>query len=130
VGFEDGSTRERGRAVEQLVAGIAEQRGVEILDRNFEAAGAELDLVGRIHDGTDDVIVFVEIRSRSRDELGSPLETVDARKQRQIIRAATAWLVRHDLWDRVAARFDVVGVVGEPDEDPQVEWVENAFEAE
>lgn len=126
-----GSKRERGRAVEQLVASVAAKRGIEILARNFEGAGAEIDLIGRTHDGRDDVIVFVEIRSRTRDDRGLPIETVDPRKRRQIIRAATAWLVAQDLWDRVAVRFDVVGVVvgAEPAGDPVIDWVESAFEA-
>lgn len=127
---DDSSTRERGRAVENYVAGVAGERGIAIVERNFEAAGAEIDLIGRSHDGQAEVIVFIEIRSRARDDLGSPLETVDARKQQQIIRAATAWLVREDLWDRVAVRFDVVGVTTNPSNSPTITWIENAFETQ
>ena len=124
-----GSTRERGRAVEQLVAKTLESNGLEIVESNFEAAQAEVDLVARTHDGDEPVVVFVEIRSRAGDDRGSPLETVDHDKQRRVIRAATAWLVRHDLWDKVAVRFDVVGVTGEPG-NYDIEWIVNAFEAQ
>ena len=37
----------------------------------------------------------------------------------------TAWLVQHDLWERVEVRFDVVAVTG--DAPPQ--WLRDAFEA-
>lgn len=111
--------------MEQAVASHLEAHGLEIVARNYESAGAEIDLVARdaAPDGAP-ILVFVEVRSRATDEHGSPLETVDRRKQRRIIRAATAWLVAQGLWERVEVRFDVVAVVGDT---PQ--WIRDAFEA-
>jgi|SRR5690606_11891714 len=119
-----GSTRDRGRAVEQAVAEHLRAHGLEIVQHNFEGAGAELDLVARelAPNGTP-IYVFVEVRSRSSSEHGSPLETVDRTKQRRVIRAATAWLVAHDLWERVEVRFDVVSV-----EPTELTWIRNAFD--
>jgi putative endonuclease len=121
------STRARGRAVEQAVAEHLRAHGLEIVDQNYTGGGAELDLVGRepAPDGTD-TYVFVEVRSRASTEHGSPLETIDANKQRRVIRAATAWLVTHDLWERVETRFDVVAV--EPGREPT--WIRGAFEVD
>jgi putative endonuclease len=121
------STRDRGRAVEAAVAAHLQAHGLEIVDRNYTGAGAELDLVAceRAPDGTP-TYVFVEVRSRASAELGSPLETVDAAKQRRVIRAATAWLLAHELWERVEVRFDVVAV--EHGHAPT--WIRGAFEAE
>ncbi len=119
------STRDRGRAVEQAVAEHLRAHGLELLDHNFEGAGAELDLVAReaAPDGSF-TYVFVEVRSRASAEHGSPLETVDLRKQRRVARAATAWLLARDLWERVEVRFDVVGVeLGSPPT-----WIRGAFE--
>lgn len=118
------STRERGLAVEERVAAFLEANALRIIDRNVAAAGGEVDLVALTHGGGEEIYVFVEVRSRAADELGSPLETVDLAKQRRIIRAATAWLVARDLWERVAVRFDVVGVTGD-----RIEWVKGAFVA-
>jgi putative endonuclease len=118
------STRERGQAVEDRVAAWLEQHALRIIDRNVAAAGGEVDLVAVTQAGGEVLYVFVEVRSRAADDLGSPLETVDAAKQRRVIRAATAWLVDHDLWERVAVRFDVVGVTGD-----RFEWVRGAFVA-
>ena len=121
-----GSTRDRGRAVEVAVAEFLRARGLEIVDQNYVGGGAELDLVARepASDGPP-TYVFVEVRSRASGEHGSPLETIDAAKQRRVIRAATAWLVAHDLWERVEVRFDVVAVeLGQPPT-----WIRGAFEA-
>lgn len=127
----ESSTRERGRAAEQVAADLLAAHGLEIIDRNFTAAGAEVDLVAREPGGDrPDTCVFVEVRSRASEEHGSPLETVDATKQRRVARAATAWLVAQDLWERVEVRFDVIAVAlgpnGEPQADP--EWIRGAFE--
>jgi putative endonuclease len=118
------STRERGLAVEVRVAEFLESNGLRIIDRNVAAAGGEVDLVALTEQDDASLYVFVEVRSRAADDLGSPLETVDLVKQRRVIRAATAWLVTHDLWERVAVRFDVVGVTGQ-----RIEWIRGAFVA-
>lgn len=112
--------------MERAVAEHLGAHGLHIIDRNYESAGAEVDLVAREPDADGgQTIVFIEVRSRSSARHGSPLETVDRRKQRRLIRAATAWLVEHDLWERVPIRFDVVAVTG--DEAPT--WIRDAFEA-
>lgn len=124
------STIERGRVAEDAAAAHLVAHGLEIVDRNYSAAGAELDLVARAPASEGSTCVFVEVRSRASSELGSPLETVDRRKQRRVIRAATAWLVEHELWERVEVRFDVVAVErpAEPSGAPAITWIRDAFE--
>lgn len=73
--------------------------------------------------------MFVEVRSRTGDQHGDPLETVTPSKRRQVIRAARLFLQD----ERVAAlayRFDVVGVTFAPDRrtPPVLVHVESAFE--
>jgi putative endonuclease len=124
------STRDLGQRGERRAAAWLEQHGLAILDGNVTLAGAEIDLIARDpaepeFAGSDEpwTCVFVEVRGRSDDRLGHPLETIDARKQARVRRAATAWLVGHDLWERVAVRFDVIALVG--DDDPL--WLRDAF---
>lgn len=123
------STRARGRASEDLAASFLEARGLVICARNVTLAHAELDLVARIP-GAPDTIVFVEIRSRKDDRAGAPAETVDRSKQRRVIRAATAWLLREDLWERVAVRFDVLAILFGDDKAPEITWIPGAFEVD
>ncbi|MBA3548316.1 MAG: YraN family protein [Nannocystis sp.] len=126
------STRARGRASEDLAASFLEARGLVICGRNITLAHAELDLVGRIvgHDGAPDTVVFVEIRSRKDDRAGDPAETVDRSKQRRVVRAATAWLLREELWERVAVRFDVLTILFGDDKAPEITWIPGAFEVD
>ena len=108
------------------MAAHLQAHGLRIVDQNYTAAGAELDLVACEPDPDGALTyVFVEVRSRASTEHGSPLETIDVAKQRRVIRAATAWLVAHDLWERVEVRFDVVAVELDTN---ALTWLRHAFE--
>jgi putative endonuclease len=123
----DASTRARGFRVEARVADHLRAHGLEILESNVSIGGAELDLIAR-DDRGEPTIVFIEVRSRASVDLGHPLETVDADKQRRLVRGATAYLVAHGLWERVAVRFDVVAVVDPEGAAPEISWITAAFE--
>lgn len=93
-----------------------------IVARNYRCAAGEVDLIALDRS----TLVFVEVKTRTQPGFGSPLDAVDRRKQRQIIRAAQYYLVEHRLADR-NARFDVVGVWWAGGR-LQCELVRNAFE--
>jgi putative endonuclease len=104
------STRSVGLTAESVAAAFLEERGFIIVQRNFAAAGGEIDLIAR--DG--ETLVFVEVRSRASTELGDPIETITSTKRGRIVRAARAWLAGANLdEEHVACRFDVVTIAGE-----------------
>ncbi|MCX7869374.1 MAG: YraN family protein, partial [Terrimicrobiaceae bacterium] len=97
----------RGRRGERLAASHLRQRGFKILRRNFRApGGGEIDLVCR--DG--ELLVFVEVKTRSDEQFGRPAAAVNARKRRLLLRAAFSWLRMLDMPD-LGFRFDIVEVV-------------------
>ena len=122
------STRHLGFRVEARVADYLGEQGLCVLERNVVRAGAEIDLIAIDGRFPEPEYVFVEVRSRTRSDRGSPLETVDRDKQQQIVRAATAWLVERDLWEAVPVRFDVVGVTVDGDR-LRLSWIADAYEA-
>lgn len=112
-----------GDQAEQLAARLLEQRGLRILERNWRRPEGEVDLVAE----DDEVLVFVEVRSRTGEEHGHPLETVNTRKQRRVVRAARRYLEECAIsWKEF--RFDVVGITF-PEEggDPIATYIEDAF---
>lgn len=121
------SRQQRGRLAEQLACDFLLRRGFEILERNVHCGGVELDVIARDPASAVAMVVIVEVRSRASSERGSPLETVGRTKQARLRRGATAWLVAHNLWERVAVRFDVFGVVFPPEGAPELTWVADAF---
>ena len=114
--------RETGRRGEDVAAAYVAGLGYRLVVRNFRCRAGEIDLVAL--DG--DTIVFVEVRSRTGSGRGTPLESVDGRKQAQVGRVARYFLAAHG-WHERSARFDVVGVRLDADP-PTVEHVRGAFD--
>jgi putative endonuclease len=101
---------ERGAFAEGSAAQLLVAAGYQIIERNFRCKAGELDIVAR--DG--DVLVFVEVRSRSDDEHGSAVEMIGRTKQRRVARVAAYYLATAlPAYDE--CRFDVVAITtGEP----------------
>lgn len=113
-----------GRQGETLAADHLRRTGYKILYRNFRAPhGGEVDLVCR--DKAHDELVFIEVKTRTTEDFGRPLDAVDRKKRRLILRGAMTWLRMLDMPD-ITFRFDVVEVImAEPVE---IRHIENAFQ--
>lgn len=94
-----------GALGERLALELLKSRGYEMKVRNFRAQRCEIDIIMR--DG--DTIVFVEVKTRRGERFGRGSEAVTLRKQRNIIKAATAYLCENGLFD-APSRFDVVEI--------------------
>lgn len=96
---------------EDAAARFLKRQGLKIVERNFNTTLGEIDIVAV--DG--DVLVFVEVRSRSSDSPVAPQDTVNHKKQAKLRRAAEIYLKSHGLLDEADCRFDVVALTGQPD---------------
>ena len=111
-----------GKEGERIAEQYLKRKGYRLVERNYRCAVGELDLI--VLDRR--VVVFVEVKTRTGEGFGTPLEAVETRKQRKMIQAAQFFLNTKGLHQR-DARFDVVGIswVGR---NPVIEHIENAFE--
>jgi len=107
---------------ERVAERYLKAKGYKLVERNYRCRSGELDLIV-LHRR---VIVFVEVKTRSDNRFGTPLEAVAPWKQKKMIRAAQFFLNAKGLHNR-EARFDVVGISREGSE-LVVEHVENAFD--
>jgi putative endonuclease len=114
-----------GKSAEELAAEFLEAQGLIVLLRNYRRRGGELDVVAR--DG--DVLVIVEVRTRSTDTFGGAAASIDGWKQHKIVRAATQLLQQRKDLALLRVRFDVIVIHGAGDERPRIEWLKHAFEA-
>ena len=113
-----------GARGEKLAARHLRRQGFKVLYRNFRGRqGGEIDLVCR--DG--DTLVFVEVKTRTREDFGRPLEAVGAKKQRRISLGALAWLRLLGNPD-ILFRFDIVEVTVAANSPPKIELIRNAFQ--
>lgn len=100
-----------------------ERQGFDFITANYQCKTGEIDLIMRDRE----VLVFVEVRYRKETHLGNPLETVTYSKQRKLIRTAQFFLQQHFGNQWPPCRFDVIGISGELDNSPLIEWIGNAF---
>jgi putative endonuclease len=114
----------RGALGEKLARRFLRKQGYKILYRNFRGhSGGEIDIVAR----DNDTLVFVEVKTRTREDFGRPIVAVDRQKRRRISRGGLAWLRLLDNPD-ILFRFDVVEVVIAMDLKPRLELIKNAFQ--
>jgi len=115
IGFEG----ER-RAVEFL-----KTEGFRILKTNYRTKMGEIDIIAK----KDDLIAFVEVKTRHSYAYGRPEEAVDRRKRKRIIKAAKYYLIENDLYDKQDIRFDVLSLTTKKSTF-EIDYFENAFREE
>lgn len=112
-----------GTRGEKLACRFLRRSGYKVLYRNFRGrSGGEIDIVCR----DKDTLVFVEVKTRTREDFGRPFDAVDRNKQKRIARGGLAWLRLLDDPD-ILFRFDVVEVIIVEDALPRFELLRNAF---
>lgn len=96
-----------GRRGEDLAHRYLRSAGFSIVARNYRPGGdSEIDIVAR----QGDTVVFVEVKSRTSAEFGSPDRAIGDEKQKHILRAARSYTTRAGIeWKN--ARFDTVSIV-------------------
>ena len=112
--------RKTGAEYENLAAQYLKEQGYTILKQNYRNRFGEIDILAK----KDEVLVFVEVKFRSTNACGAPLEAVDMRKQRKISRTALYYYAGHGYEENIPCRFDVIAIYG----DGRIQHIENAFE--
>lgn len=108
---------------EGLAVAFLERLGYRIVERNFRFRGGEVDIIARDRQ----MLVFVEVKTRRTAKYGPPQLAVTPFKQRQLSKAALAWLAKNRSLDK-AARFDVIAITFDHAGSSRVEHFVNAFE--
>ena len=114
--------RELGRFGERLARDTLKKRGYRILETNFRCRRGEIDIVAK----QKDCLVFVEVRTKSNLDFGSPEESITAIKKQRLVSSALTYIDTHQdipsLW-----RIDVVAIEinieGKPE---RIEIIEDA----
>ncbi|NLM17698.1 MAG: YraN family protein [Candidatus Riflebacteria bacterium] len=112
-----------GKECEEAALRFLLKRGLRLVARNYSTKLGEIDLI--MKDG--EVLVFVEVRSKTDSTHGTPLETIDYAKRRRIEKVAAAYLRDYHISQDVFCRFDAVGITITSDGEQKLEYIENAF---
>ncbi len=126
-----------GQLGEDLAAEFLIRRGFRLVCSNFKVpigrntrnaiVTGEIDLIAF----DEEILCFIEVKTRSSDDFASPLAAIDLRKQRQIIRTAKVYRKIFNL-SEIRFRYDAVSIVLKQNKRPEIEifknfWTEKKF---
>lgn len=112
--------REVGFKYENVAKEYLILQGLTFVESNFYTRFGEIDLI--FFEKNSETLVFVEVKYRKNDFLGSAIEMVTEEKQNRIFASSQVYLLKKN-WDR-NVRYDVVGV---SKDSGNIEWLKNAF---
>lgn len=111
-----------GHEGEQMAADYLLSQGYRILHRNWKnRRGRELDIVAQ----KDDVLAFVEVKSRANEQFGRATDSIDYWKIQRIVSAADSYLRTYHV-TQYQVRFDVITVIGMAP-DVRIQHIPDAF---
>jgi putative endonuclease len=117
------SRKEAGDTAEHAALLYLQERGLKLLLRNYSCRGGEIDLVMLDHD----VLALIEVRFRKDSRFGGAAASVTKTKQQRIALAARHLLMTKRELARYRARFDVIAMQGNANDNPSIEWIRDAF---
>jgi putative endonuclease len=95
---------ELGQHGEKLAKAYFEQNDYEVLHCNWRYSHYEVDIIA----SKNDVLHFIEVKSRRSKAFGYPEESVDEKKMENLMNAAEEFLTRFPQWKRI--QFDVLAI--------------------
>lgn len=108
-----------GKLGEEHAQKFLKKMGWKILETNYRYSRfAEIDIIAK----DKDIIVFVEVKTRSTTNFGHPFEAISKSKLQNIFKAGLAYLQTTKETYK-SYRIDVVSVIGK--ENPKVEHLKN-----
>lgn len=109
-----------GKKGETIATEYLIHNGYEILFRNFRSKFGEIDIIAR-KTGT---ICFIEVKTRSSLIKGMPYEAINYRKQHQLHKAATYFLLVNN-YSKYKCSIGVISIVLEGENQYKLEFYSN-----
>ena len=105
---------------EELAAVYLREKGYVILERDWHSKHRDIDIIAQ----QDELLVFVEVKTRRSRDFGEPLLSINYQKQKNLLRAINHYI--HYRKSDNPWRFDVITVVGKIDSAmPEIEHIED-----
>jgi putative endonuclease len=109
-----------GKTGEEFAAGHLKKSGYKILFRNWKWGKHEIDIIA----GKDDMIVFVEVKTRTDNPAEDPRTAITGEKRKSMIYAADGYIQKFNI-DK-ESRFDVIIII-KKGESYEIDHIEDAF---
>lgn len=109
---------------EQAAVAFLKSKQFVIRETNFRCAGGEIDIIAE----DKEILVFIEVKTRSNEKFGLPEEAVDSHKQKKLIYLASYYLQKEHLHQKYC-RFDVIAIIIKNHIIERIEHLIDAFSA-
>ena len=106
--------------ISDLLRMYLEKNGYKIRHVNWRTGKLEIDIVAE----KDNLLVIVEVKTRSTSFWNEPSQAVDAKKIKNLVNATHYYILENNL--NLDVRFDVISLIPEK-ESYKIEHIENAF---
>jgi len=113
-------SHELGKEGEEIANNFLRKKGYNILENNWQHNKDEVDLIAT----HGDYLVIIEVKTRSTFYFGEPQVFVNKKKQYFMIRAANAYIAKHNI--NLETRFDIISIVQSGDR-ISIKHIEDAF---
>ena len=113
-------SHELGKDGEEIANDLLLKKGYKILEKNWRHSKDEVDLIAT----HGDYLVIIEVKTRSTFYFGEPEVFVNKKKQYFMIRAANAYIMKHNI--HLETRFDIISIV-QSGERVSIKHIEDAF---
>ncbi|MDD4698921.1 MAG: YraN family protein [Oscillospiraceae bacterium] len=113
-----------GQIGEDITAKYLKTKGFVITAKNYHSRFGEIDVIAE----NNELILFVEVKTRCANSIASPAEFVDRRKQQKIIATARLFIYNNSV--ALQPRFDVAEIITAKSgdfSDVKINYIENAF---
>lgn len=110
-----------GQRGEQAALTYLLQCGYRLQSQNWRYKHLEVDLI--MYDA--DVLVFIEVKTRSSGNFGLPFEAVDWKKKRKLVRAANIFIDRNYYQGEI--RFDIISIFANESGKHNIRHIKDAF---
>lgn len=109
-----------GKHGEDIASDFLSKKGFKVIERNFKKRYGEIDIVAI----DDNVLVFVEVKTRSSSKYGSPLESITPWKLRAVIKTAQYYKLTHSKLPE-QLRIDAISIELFDGRMPKIEHIKN-----
>ena len=111
---------ELGKKGEQIAIDFLVKKKYKILEKNYRYLKLEVDIIAQ----KENILVAVEVKTRTTDFFGNPQEFVDPKKIKRLLSAIDNYVIEKEL--EVEVRFDIIAII-QYKQQTKIEHLKDAF---